>query len=69
MKDLPLDRICNNIERSVNKLLLCDSLLERDIEWGHTVRVLPNPSVEVVQSEAQHSVKTSLSNWKRNCKQ
>ncbi|MBA3993283.1 MAG: hypothetical protein C0469_07130 [Cyanobacteria bacterium DS2.3.42] len=57
-EDLPLDRICNNIERSVNKLLLCDSLLERDIEWGHTVRVLPNSSVEAVQNEVQRSVKT-----------
>lgn len=54
-EDLPLDRICTNIERSVNKLLLCDSLLERDIEWGHTVRVLKNPEVEIVQSEVTHS--------------
>lgn len=50
-EDLPLDKICNNIERSVNKLLLCDSLLERDIEWGHTVRILQNPEVELLKSE------------------
>ncbi|HNB23287.1 MAG TPA: bestrophin family ion channel [Candidatus Melainabacteria bacterium] len=50
-EDLPLDRICNNIERSVNKLLLCDSLLERDIEWGHTVRVLPKAEVEILAKE------------------
>ena len=55
-EDLPLDRICNNIERSVNKLLLCDSLLERDIEWGHSVRVLSNPNVDVKKSEAAQSV-------------
>ncbi len=55
-EDLPLDRICTNIERSVNKLLLCDSLLERDIEWGHTVRGLPGKEVEILKSEATHSV-------------
>ncbi len=55
-EDLPLDRICTNIERSVNKLLLCDSLLERDIEWGHTARVLPNPDLDIIQSEVTHSV-------------
>lgn len=55
-EDLPLDRICNNIERSVNKLLLCDSLLERDIEWGHTVRVLQNPDVELLPKQATRSV-------------
>ena len=52
-EDLPLDRICNNIERSVNKLLLCDSLLERDIEWGHTVRVLKNSDVELLAKEVK----------------
>lgn len=52
-EDLPLDRICNNIERSINKLLLCDSLLERDIEWGHTVRVLKNSDVELLAKEAK----------------
>lgn len=55
-EDLPLDRICNNIERSVNKLLLCDSLLERDIEWGHSVRVFPNSNVDMQKSEAAQSV-------------
>ncbi|MBX9952159.1 MAG: hypothetical protein K2Y39_23495 [Candidatus Obscuribacterales bacterium] len=55
-EDLPLDRICNNIERSVNKLLLCDSLLERDIEWGHTVRVLHSAEVEVLSKEATRPV-------------
>jgi putative membrane protein len=54
-EDLPLERICNNIERSVNKLLLCDSLLERDIEWGHTVRVLKNPESGIVKGEVTHS--------------
>jgi len=52
-EDLPLDRICNNIERSINKLLLCDSLLERDIEWGHTVRVLKNSDIELLAKEAK----------------
>lgn len=55
-EDLPLDRICNNIERSVNKLLLCDSLLERDIEWGHTVRVLHSAEVEILSKETTRSV-------------
>lgn len=55
-EDLPLDRICNNIERSVNKLLLCDSLLERDIEWGHTVRVLQNSDIELLPKQATRSV-------------
>ncbi len=54
-EDLPLDRICNNIERSVNKLLLCDSLLERDIEWGHTVRVLKNHESGIAHGEVTHS--------------
>ncbi|MBA3859279.1 MAG: hypothetical protein C0507_20435 [Cyanobacteria bacterium PR.3.49] len=53
-EDLPLDRICVNIERSVNKLLLCDSLLPRDVEWGHTppaiaeVEIAPSPVTQSV---------------------
>lgn len=32
-EDLPMESFCNNIDRSVSKLLLCDSLLARDAEF------------------------------------
>lgn len=53
-EDLPLDRICVNIERSVNKLLLCDSLLPRDVEWGHSPP--PVAEVEITASQVTQAV-------------
>jgi len=53
-EDLPLDRICVNIERSVNKLLLCDSLLPRDIEWGHTPAPQQKQDVEIAVNPGSH---------------
>lgn len=53
-EDLPLDRICVNIERSVNRLLLCDSLLPRDVEWGHSPA--PPAEIEFTTSQVTQSV-------------